>query len=458
MVKQKRKVLAPSSIAKESGSPREKGVFDDGVATAPVVLLLVAYYAWIVATPHVRFPILAEINLERFLAAAAIIAVLARSRVQKWDHRVAGVVLLLFLAMLLSYVLSDGKHIDETSHWMSEYWKQLVFFFAIAYGLRGHRELATFIIGIGIVSLLYQMHSWRDFLAGGSYVYQQGMKRMVGVWSGGGLGSANAWGSFALYSLPTGYYWFKVVRSRWSRYAALVLMAISGASIVVSGTRAAFVVGVAYLVYLARKQLFRPLPMLLLIATGCLLWTQVPQEYRARIAVIKLTGNSQNLSGVEATAAASGEARIQGLIDGFQLFLERPILGYGPGSSRVTRSKLHPGTPLDDLEQLHNLYGQLLAEIGLVGVLAFLSLVSIVGFSPKHGQHVAASPHPPWYVEGRSCYRSIMALLLLYGFFTHSLYQIHWLIVAGVVFAHLNVANTEPKKSVGRMRKGGRSE
>src|SRR5262249_7862393 len=65
-------------------------------------------------------------------------------------------------------------------------------------------------------------------------------------------------------------------------------------------------------------------------------------------------------------AQESAEGRLAGIALGLELFSQSPLLGIGPGGFPfATRTGYNP----------HNLYAQLLSETGLVGAVAFGSLL-----------------------------------------------------------------------------------
>lgn len=400
--------------------------------------MLLVYVWWLMTTPYHRFEVLESLHFERLIVVALGIAWLATRAPQRRYHGVAVALAALVLVMLLSYLFSSHQNDRQAATWADEYWKELVLFVFLGYGVSRSEQLGVFLVGTAGISLAYQGYSLLDFLSGGSYVYQQGLRRMVGVWSGGGLGSANEWGSFALYSLPLGVYWYNRAWNRRHRYAAVALLGVSAASVVFSGTRAAFVVSMLFIIVQWRRHILRPGRLVLLAAAIAITWTQMPQEYRARIELIWRNSDSAQLTQTEQVAVDSGKARIMGLQDGWSLFLDRPLLGYGPGSSQLARAKLHPTTPPDELEQLHSLYGQLLSEVGALGAIAFLWLLRAILRATR--PQAAADAAGALRRDITVCTRWLMVLLLAYGLFTHSLYQYYWLLVAGLASAYATSA------------------
>ena len=150
----------------------------------------------------------------------------------------------------------------------------------------------------------------------------------------------------------------------------------------------------------------------------------------------------------------SGEARLEGLVDGWRLFKLSPVIGFGPGSSRDARGRFRPETPPDELEQLHNLYGQIIGELGALGALAFLFYVMTIVTATR-----TESPQPGVPLMGdallathiASYLRTQLWLMLLYGLFSHSLYHDNWILLGGMatVFASTATAVVGRRQDTG---------
>ena len=64
-----------------------------------------------------------------------------------------------------------------------------------------------------------------------------------------------------------------------------------------------------------------------------------------------------------------------------KMALRKPLLGYGPGSSSIARGDVRTnGFNIERIEdkqslQLHNLFGQVIGELGLVGGIIFFFII-----------------------------------------------------------------------------------
>src|SRR5262249_1369601 len=95
--------------------------------------------------------------------------------------------------------------------------------------------------------------------------------------------------------------------------------------------------------------------------------------------------------------------------------------GWGPGAwTYAANTKL----------QSHNLYGQVLGELGLLGVIAFLGIVLFFWLNVRRIKR-AYREHPEWghdtLYQYAQCIGTALLLLLIYGNVAHNLFRYHWL-------------------------------
>jgi O-antigen ligase len=408
------------------------------------VLVAVIYVAWIVMTPFYRFEFLVEWRFERILIACGIAAILLASGERRATIDRIAILVCVFLAIsTVSNMLGAYSSYSAVVTWSSEYWKRVVFFLLLIFLIRTRRDLGQFIIGSGSVLAFYLGYSLLDFAAGGSYVFQQGIRRAIGIWSGGGLGSANAFGFLGVLALPFGVFLAKSVEKRSEQVLGYLVILIAFAAILLSGTRAALVCGLLVLALGFRTRFFKasyliPATVLLVVA-----WVSIPPDVRDRY--ISILPSVDTAEVTNEIAESSAKSRIEGLRDGWRLFLSRPILGHGPASSSYARIYVSDYVQFDPNNprylQLHNLYGQVLAETGIVGAVTFAALLlAVFGVSNRAGKPKGAPSRP------RSRLGELLFLLLIgtfaYGMFSHNLYSYYWLLI----FALASIASCQHRE------------
>lgn len=397
----------------------------------PTVWLVLVYLWYFIATPDTRFPFIGEIHFERILVAIIAVMILIFRPPSRPTATITVLLLLFFIWMLICYAISPYKNLPQSTWWFDNYWKLMVFYFFVLFSVRTPRDLFALLAGVAVVIMTYQLHSWYDFLNGGSYVYQQGITRMVGVWSGGGIGAANTYGFLALFTIPFGVFWLDVTQRRSVRIALIVGLFMSFASVFFSGTRGALVVSILLGLVYGRK--FLGFKGLLFGAVLCgVLISIMPEGLRHRYFDLIIISDTQVFdTAEEQIAASSARGRIQGLKDGWALALMSPVFGHGPGASPNAKLQL-PAYHLADLEtdeaevQLHNLYGQVLSETGFIGGVLFLLMLLTYVTQLRAIKGTENSGEANLVQAARRLLLVLLLVALVYGMFTHNLYRYIW--------------------------------
>jgi O-antigen ligase len=119
-------------------------------------------------------------------------------------------------------------------------------------------------------------------------------------------------------------------------------------------------------------------------------------------------------------AAESASGRMDGLLYGIEAWEKSPLLGHGPRAFDFATGRMGGA---------HNLYGQVLSEMGTLGALALGGLVLCFGLNWLEVRR-AYRPYPemtgdfPFQVS-RAMGLTLILLLLL-GWSGHSLYRYNW--------------------------------
>lgn len=415
-------------------------------------LYLIILYFWIlVATPHYRFRFLEDIHFERIVMLLSWAILIFSNKVKIRLSRVTLLILLFYFWMLISYFFSPYQNFKMAQWWFENYWKLIVFYFLILFSINDIKDLFFIFAGFVVVLFLYQMHSWYDFLHGGSYVWQQGIKRISGVWGGGELGAANQFGMIALFSIPITFFWFNATKKRVSKFFLSFSFFMSFASIIYSGTRAAMVslFFFIFLIIINRKQKnFKILILFSLLFLIILLVLPEGLKHRYFDLISDKEAETQNETASDKIARDSALSRLEGLQDGWELFLKRPVFGYGPGSSAIARSEINEViAKRDDPLELHSLYGQVLSETGFIGTFLFLLIIIIYLYqlySMKDIQKIDLEDLID-INNYKLLLQNFILLVLFYGFFSHTLYRYYWLLLFACHGAFIDIVNQKYK-------------
>jgi len=416
-----------------------------------IITLLVLYIYIQVATPFIRFPILSDISASLILAILIVISVFIKNYNIKLGI-LGGQIIILYLIMLLSYLFSPYKQFFDSNLWFHEYWKELFLYFFIIWIIKTQNDLRIFVYGIVFMIGTYQLHSWWDFLNGGSYVWQQGIPRMTGVWSGGGGGSANAWGLTGFFFMPLGVYVYKTCNKPMIKYGSMLFILLSSMSVIFSGTRGASICLMLIIIITFHKMIFNIKSLTLLIIAISLIYFYLPLDLKDRY-----FGNFITIDSVdqrfEEIAAESAEGREQGLIDGWLLFEKKPLLGWGPSSSSIARLEINSDL-VQTLQkehryvQLHNLYGQTISEIGIIGTGQFVILLFLSWRLLRRSLNLSYKGNNSDIILMSKITRLIYIAYLIFGFDSHILYRMHWYILFGLSNILHTLANEGMPKKV----------
>jgi len=412
-------------------------------------ILLILAYLWILVTnPHARFDIIGTLHLEKVLIILSWITLITSGKMKAKFNAISGLIILFFFWLLLSFSLSQYSDTYLAQHWLENYWKNIVLYFLILFAINEKKDIYVLISGYVVIIALYQMHSWMDFLSGGSYVYQQGIKRMIGIWSNG-IGSANYYGMITMLSLPFAYFWFSSTESRQIKRLLVLYAIMTFASVFFSGTRGALI-GVLVFVFLnmrSFRQVFRSL--LLLTTLVSITYFVLPDylQYRYFGLIVDKDYHVEINEKADEISKISAEDRMIGLYDGWDMALLKPMAGFGPGSSPLAR-KLVNEDFLNSTEgnlQLHNLYGQIMSESGFVGLFLFMTTILVYLIKLKNldtsqldDKNIA---HTKMFLQ------NFILLFLYYGMISHTLYRYYWFLVFAIHGGFLHIIYLDQQKN-----------
>jgi O-antigen ligase len=208
---------------------------------------------------------------------------------------------------------------------------------------------------------------------------------------------------------------------------------LSGGCVLLTGSRSSFLGLLVWCFYavLVSKQRWKVLLPLILAAP--LVWTVLPPSLQTRFETII------DPSVGPANAKESGDSRLEGLLTGLELFGKNPLSGIGPGVWRVATGRL--------LES-HNLYGQLLGEMGGLGGVTFLLILTgfwiNVRWQRKNNPN-SARDGPCFCYEMAMAIGVSVLLMLFEGNFGHNLFRFNWLWYGGflIIARHCVVQRAE---------------
>jgi O-antigen ligase len=315
-----------------------------------MIWLLIGYMWLFVHRPFEIWPAMATSHLERYYMIVAVICWLASRPTLPARNNLHWYFAAFVAVMLTSWMVTPCGDIGDYT--VENYLKFVVFYVMLVSTVRTEQDLRKILVGYLAVMTLWMAHCVREYY-NGSATWAQGIKRLVPV---GHSYDFNDFAGLIVCSLP--FVW--VFWREWTGWAMRLLLlaycGLAGYCIMLSGSRMG-VVGVGATVVigcLASAKRWRLLAILPVFVVA--VWMILPQDRRNRYFTLYDPD-----AGVKTGANLSaGNYRFSGFEASLPLFEDRPLLGYGP-MGFLAQKRWMP----------HNLYGQLLAELGLLGAVAF---------------------------------------------------------------------------------------
>lgn len=265
------------------------------------------------------------------------------------------------------------------------------------------------------------------WLTGGQVWENQGIMRLHG--SVPMVGHPNSFSGMAVGCLPFIYFLFPAVSKTW-KSVLLVLLLFCAVIILFTGSRTGYVatigLGMVFFINNSPRDRWRYLILAGLVASATVVFA--PADYKERF---------QSIFTMQEKQGASAETRVEILSDAIQVFLAHPM-GVGVGAFPLVRTEMF-GRGQDT----HNLYLELLTNLGPIGLVAFCILVyQILKVNKQIQKQLSKASLPDQqfiYAVSRSIEAFIWARLFL-GLFGMDTYEIYWWFAIGITGAAYNLA------------------
>jgi hypothetical protein len=314
------------------------------------------------------------------------------------------------VALLTSWAFSEYSDLGTSR--VEDWFKVALFCGLILSTVRTERDLKRLAVMYMAAVALYMAHSLWEYRCG-RVQWTMGTARLLGIDVTNG--DPNTFAATLLYSLPLALAVWRHV-SRWWEHGLLAgYVMLSLGCILLTSSRSAFV-GLGFLLLVVAMLSKHRLKWLLLLALAAPVgWHVLPKDRQNRfLTLIDPSYGPEN-------ARESAEGRGKGLRDGLRIWNEYPLLGVGPGAF---------GEASGGGYESHQLYGQILGELGGLGAVAFLGLLAAFLSNALAARRLCREQPEqkgrlPSSVIG--AVSLAVVLLLLMGFGGHNLYRYTWL-------------------------------
>jgi succinate dehydrogenase hydrophobic anchor subunit len=396
--------------------------------------LLIGYMFLFIDRPFEVWPWLGELHIERIYMLFTLAAWTVYPN-KRWLSNMQHAAYVAFaLAVAACWLMSPFA--DHGQPVVEDWFKILVFYFLLVTTIHDEEGLKQIVLGFIAVMGLYLLHSFREYL-GGRYKFRMGIPRMVGV--DDTLGDPNSFGASIVFALPiVACIWRARIGGALGRWVLLGYVGLSSLCILLTGSRSSLLGLLVWFFLIIWGTRYRFLAMGAFAAAAPVAFLALPEELQNRFETIV------NPDVGPANAKESGQGRIEGLINGFALLQASPLSGVGPGAWR-------PAT--GSFIESHNLYGQIMGELGMLGIATFSFLLLCYALN-LHAMKKLRSQFPDSRNDLLFTLPSSIGvaifLLLFMGNFGHNLFRFTWLWYGGFLIiarhcAECRVRNWEPE-------------
>ncbi|HTK74125.1 MAG TPA: O-antigen ligase family protein [Gemmataceae bacterium] len=400
-----------------------------------MLYLMLGYVYLCIHRPFEIWPALGDLRPELIYFSGMTVAWLAAGK------RIRGYALLAAIAGMggafaLSWAMSRWAGTDQAGLIVKNYAMILVFALMIATTVRDVRGLNALVLAFMAVLTLYMLHSLWEY-RGGRHTFRMGIPRLVGVDTT--LGDPNSFGATIVYSLPFTRYLWLTWGSVWRRPAVGGYFLLAIGCVMLTGSRSSLagvvVWGLLNMLLSKRKVLY----LSAFAVFACVSFAFLPPDLQKRFETII------DPSVGPANAQESGQGRIEGFYTGLKLWSQYPLSGCGPSAWRpASGSKI----------ESHNLYGQVVGELGTVGLVAFLFMVAVLLWNLRKLKGLTNPTYGP--VDEPRLFHLAQALthstilLLFEGMFGHNLYRYNWVWYCAFVAVSLGICRERLADSTDR--------
>jgi len=323
--------------------------------------LLIGYMWLFVHRPFEIWTWLGALRIERVYMICLIVVWLASST----EKRQLGNIFtpaVFFFTFALTVAAMFGTYANFFDGPYQDWLKYIVFYVILMTSVKTEKDLKIIVTGFVVVCFLFIGHSYREYLAG-RITYAAGAPRLVGV--GTTFSEFNDYGTMIVCMLPLILPLVTLCKRRWHYLFVLGYTLLTFRSVMLTGSRTAFVMMVTLMLLpvLFSRHRFKLIPIMLIVAP--IGWMVMPESLQNRYRTIW-----------DPTISDQANSNMQGRTDGFyagmQNWMNNPLFGVGPGQH---------GVAIGSRFQAHNLPGQVAGETGTLGVVAFLLMLSCFGIN-----------------------------------------------------------------------------
>lgn len=358
---------------------------------------------------------------------------IVNSPTNKWVY---GLLALHFI--LAPFAFNSGYAVDQGI----EYTKMVVLYLLMLTVADDEESLKALVKVYVFSMMIYELHSLWEY-SNGRHDFKMGITRMIGV--DRTFNDPNAFGGSIVLSLPFVYALFRSEANMLLRTFYCVYFALTVLCVIQTGSRSSTIALVFLLLLwsILQRGKIKILMIAICIISMVAVWIIMPDQKRDRIR--SLWDEKAGTAG----AHMSAEGRIIGWEVSWRMFKLNPFTGVGAGGENFIGYRI--ANELDEEGQkaplqAHVLYGEVLAEFGLVGAILFTLMVVAIWRSCllARTRLITLGLNLGFLYMLGGAIVTCLSLLLLLGFSGHNFYRPLWLWCAAWSGNLLRISTREP--------------
>jgi len=397
---------------------------------------LIIYYSQIGS----RIPALGAVRLE-FIVGAVVCSLMCfkvAASSESFSENTLNVLCLTFLGVValgVPFALVRAVALDS----FIIFAKSLLIYFMIVAAVDSEKKLRMFLYVYIIMSSLLFVEPFLFSLQGLGFRYNNGMMRLYGV--AGFFAHPNSLGAITSSIFPFLYALMHSERSPIRRFLIFLLFPIGLRVIMLTQSRTAFVgvmVFVALLWLHHERKLLSSVMLLVFLSAAFLL---APSQTITRFATLSNMSSmlefSDPLDTTMVSEYGSMGSRWRLLLRSLHVFMEHPVFGVGIGNYVVESLRVFGAwTPT------HNLYTEILAELGIIGFVLFISIIVLTfrNLRTAKKQLFKIEPEESFKQQIIWAVWAFLVMRLVVGFFGHDLLNNYWWVGGGLSVVLLRLA------------------
>ncbi len=380
------------------------------------------------------------VGIEKTIGLAMLVlTVLKLKMVNNFRFKITNIHIAIFAFVALALVNV------ATSYWLSHSWeiwvkliRLVIVFFCIVHLIDTEKQFKVFIM-FTILGTLFHASSAVIRYYQGIREVEMGIERAFAMDTS--LGDPNSLAATVVYTLPLLFYYISDKTSRITKIFLGMTSLVFLWCIMLTGSRTgmAAVLVFGFMLIWERKNKIRNF---ILIALFLVLAVAVmPEQYQQRfISIEEVVEDSSDDSG----AATSARSRLVFLHYAFQMFLDRPLFGFGMGNFSTAMGTIYGTLWL----QAHSLPAQLISEMGLAGIITFFAWVIIMFRHLRRFKRYFKKTGNKFFYNMTLAMHTHIILLFFMGLGGHNLFRYNWYIISAIIVMMMNkqISGYSPKR------------